>query len=278
MAPHEHHAHPTDAFEGPEEVARVVADGEIALGFVREVVEAVLDLDRGPVRSVLDIGSGPGVATVELARLLPGATVLALDASGSMTEAVRERAATAGAADRVDARQSEIPDGLDELSDVDLVWASMSLHHVGDEVAALRGVRDTLSRHGIVAILEFGDQRRLLPPGDDELADRVEAAYREFFEAQQHHWHGDTPSGELTDMVEQAGLTVLDDHVSVITHRPPLDEAQRRYVTGSLVRARRQLEGHLARRDLRALDRLADDPDRPDAPVVVSRRIVLASR
>lgn len=273
-----HHGH-EDAFEGPEEVERVVADGEVALDFVRQVVDLVTGLGGVEVRSILDIGSGPGVATLELARLLPDATALALDASGSMTEAVRERAAAAGVSDRVDARQSEIPDGLDELSDVDLVWASMSLHHVGDERAALRGIRDVLSDDGVLAILEFGDQRRLVPVGDEALGDRMEVAFQRFFDDHsQHVWHGDTPSGEIADMVRESGLEILSDHVSVVTHELPLDEAQKRYVTGSLQRAARQLEGLLSRKDVKTLVDLAERSDRPDGPVVVSRRIILARK
>ncbi len=130
----------------------------------------------------------------------------------------------------------------------------------------------------MVAIVEFGDQRRLLPPGDEALGDRVEAAYERYFAEQSQHWHGNTPSGELTDMVRSAGLEVLRDHVSVITREPPLDEAERRYVTSSMWRAIKQLAEHLDRDDLNALELLARDDNRPDGTVVVSRRIVLARR
>lgn len=272
--PHHHHPGPDEAFVGPEEVARVVADGEIALDFVAEVV-GLLD---HPVRRVLDIGSGPGVATVELARLLPEAEVVAIDASESMVDAVIERAGLAGVGARVSARVAELPGGIGGLDEFDLVWASMSLHHVSDERAAIREIAASLSDHGVVAIVEFGDQRRLLPPGDDELGDRVEAAYERYFAEQSQHWHGNTPSGELSDMVRDAGLDVVGDHVSVITHEPPLDEAQRRYVTSSMWRAIKQLEGYLDRDDLVALELLARDDKRPDGTVVVSRRIVLARR
>lgn len=272
--PHHHHPGPDEAFVGPDEVARVVADGEVALDFVAEVVSL---LDH-PVRRVLDIGSGPGVATVELARLLPEAEVVAIDASESMVDAVIERAVLAGVGSRVSARVAELPGGIAGLDDVDLVWASMSLHHVSDERAAIREIADSLSERGVVAIVEFGDQRRLLPPGDEALGDRVEAAYERYFAEQSQHWHGNTPSGELSDMVRGAGLEVVRDQVSVITREPPLDEAERRYVTSSMWRAIRQLEGHLDQDDLDALELLARDDQRPDGTVVVSRRILLARR
>ncbi|WP_332643579.1 class I SAM-dependent methyltransferase [Aeromicrobium sp.] len=272
--PHHHHPGPDEAFVGPEEVARVVADGEIALDFVAEVV-GLLD---HPVRRVLDIGSGPGVATLELARLLPEAEVVAIDASESMVDAVIERANLAGVGARVSARVAELPGGIGELDDIDLVWASMSLHHVSDERAAIHEITASLSEHGVLAIVEFGDQRRLLPPGDDALGDRVEAAYERYFAEQSQHWHGNTPSGELSEMVRGAGLEVMDDHVSVITHEPPLDEAQRRYVTLSMWRAIKQLDGLLDPADLTALELLAEDDKRPDGTVVVSRRILLARR
>ncbi len=271
---HHHHPGPDEAFVGPEEVARVVADGEVALDFVAEVV-GLLD---HPARRVLDIGSGPGVATIELARLLPEAEVIAIDASESMVDAVIERASFAGVGPRVSARVAALPGGIGDLDDVDLVWASMSLHHVSDERAAIREIAASLSERGVVAIVEFGDQRRLLPPGDEALADRVEAAYERYFEEQSQRWHGTTPSGELSEMVRSAGLEVLRDHVSVITREPPLDEAERRYVTSSMWRAIKQLDGHLDRDDLDALEQLARDDERPDGMVVVSRRIVMARR
>jgi ubiquinone/menaquinone biosynthesis C-methylase UbiE len=278
MTKHDHaHDHDPHAFEGPEEVARVVGDGEVALDLVAQVVD-LLD-DATAVRTVLDIGSGPGVATCELARLLPAAEILALDSSDSMVAAVGERAAALGVADRVSARVAELPEGVEGLRDVDLVWASMSLHHVSDEVAALRALRSTLSERGVVAILEFGGQHRQLPPvlGAD-LAERVDDAYVRFVEAQQQHWHGATPSGELADMVRAAGLRIVHDADAVITHEVPLSGPQRDHVTGSLQRARRQLGDFLDTADLTELQRQADDPDRPDTPVVVSRRVLVAVR
>ena len=116
-------------------------EGELLLAFVTDTASWVAELrgsDAPPVRHVLDIGSGPGVGTCELARFFPDAEVIAVDASPAMLERASRRAETHGLATRVSTRLAELPVGLDGLPPADVIWASMSLHHVGDVVAALR--------------------------------------------------------------------------------------------------------------------------------------------
>ena len=68
----------------------------------------------------LDIASGPGSVTLWLARR--GLGVTALDASGVAIELLRNAAAAAGVADRVDARTVDLDDGLpDDVGEFDLI-------------------------------------------------------------------------------------------------------------------------------------------------------------
>ena len=62
----------------------------------------------------------------------PEARVTAVDSSPAMLDRAMERAARLGVQERVDVRLAELPDGVEGLGGADLIWASMSLHHIGD--------------------------------------------------------------------------------------------------------------------------------------------------
>lgn len=138
----------------------VELENEVFGAFVTDTAHRLIEI-RGPaappVRRVLDIGPGPGVGTCAWARLFPEATVMALDASQSMLDRTTARAAAHGLGERVEVRLAELPAGLDGLVDVDVIWASMVLHHIGNEAAMLAALSDVLAPGGLLAIAEFGD-------------------------------------------------------------------------------------------------------------------------
>ena len=192
--PHDHHVH--DEGHGhvhlSEEdwaayAAQTERHGEVFLQFLTETISWI-DEVRGTaaptVQHILDIGSGPGVATCELAASYPDAHVTAVDSSPTMLAMATERAARLGVGDRIDIRRAEMPDGVDDLAGVDVIWASMSLHHVGDQVAALGVLRALLRPSGLIAIAEIGGVTRLLTdeldvgrPGFVARLDAVSAAW-----------------------------------------------------------------------------------------------------
>lgn len=131
---------------------------------------------------ILDLGSGTGADTVALAQRFPGARVHALDVSEELLQGVAGVVAVAGVADRVERHRSDLDgDWPPEVSsDVDLVWATLSLHHVDEPEAALRKVYAALRPGGLLVLTELtGDQR--FKPGDlgsgsDNVRERLEAA------------------------------------------------------------------------------------------------------
>ena len=110
----------------------------------------------GPVRRIVDVGSGPGVGTCELARCFPDAQVLAIDASRPMLERVIERSTSLGVADRVAVQLAELPNGIDGLGAADIVFASMSLHHIPHPDQALASIRRLLTGEGLLVVIEHG--------------------------------------------------------------------------------------------------------------------------
>lgn len=89
---------------------------------------------------IVDAGSGPGVISCLLAERFPGARVVAVDGAEPLLAEARVRAERLGVADRFSTVEAELSEGVGDLEDpADLLWASRSLHHVGDQRAALAG-------------------------------------------------------------------------------------------------------------------------------------------
>ena len=291
MATHQHHHGPghLDEADWEEWAAQTELEGEVLIGFVTGTVEQVNALrgeDAPPVRRVLDIGSGPGVGTCELASLFPEAHVVALDGSPAMLGRAAERANEHGLGARISTHLAELPDGIDGLEPVDLIWASMSLHHVGDEVGLLRLLRDLLEPQGIIALAEVAEPMRVLPDtldvGRPGLAERLYDAGEKWFASMREGLPGAVPSSDLTSMVTAAGFEVLDVRIARESFDAPLSENVRQMVLGHLRRTRRHLEELLGHEDLEAIDVLTDPHDeravvhRPDVFVAASRQMVIA--
>ena len=240
---------------------RAVVEGEVLLAFVTDTARRIAERrgpDAPPVRRVLDIGSGPGVGTCELAERFPDAQVVAVDASPAMLERVAERAAARGLGDRVSTHLAELPDGLDGVDPADVIWASLSLHHVGDERRALRALGELLAPAGLLAVAEMAAPMRVLPDdldvGRPGLADRLEQAEAGWFGAMRAGLPDSVPSGDLAEMLESAGLVVVDDGVVEERLEPPLPDPARRLVMEHVGRAPHQVGEQLDDDDRRALD------------------------
>ena len=290
---HEHHhghVH-LDEADWSAMAAQTELQGEVLLRFVTDAaaqVAALRDSDVPPVRRIVDIGSGPGVGTCELARLFPEADVVAVDSSAGMLERAVQRAAARGLGARVTVRHAELPGGLDGLAPVDVIWASMSLHHVGDEVRALRALHAVLDPHGLVAIAEFGDPTRVLPddldvgrPGFAERLDRAGAAW---FARMRGGLTDSVPSASLPSMLASAGFEMVFDRLVHVRLDAPLSDDARRFAQGYLHRSRDQFAEHLDDDDRQTLAVLASDDDprgvmrRPDVLIAASQQIVIARR
>ena len=270
-------------------VGHAELEGELLLAFVTDTAQWVNELrgaDAPPVRRVLDIGSGPGVGTCELARLFPDAQVVAVDGSPAMLERTAARAAEHGLDYRIATHLAELPDGLDGLEPADVIWASMSLHHVGDEINALGVLRALLVRSGLLAVAEMAEPMRVLPDdldiGRPGLAERLNRAERDWFAAMRANLSGSVPTTELASMLSSAGFDVAGSRLALEHFAPPLSDAARRFAARHVGRARQAFHELLDEDDLRTLDVLSDPDDprsvlrRGDVFVATSRQILVA--
>jgi len=296
MAGHHHldhhgHVHHIDEADWAALAEQTELQGEVTLSFLTDTIawlNDVRDPDAPPVRRVLDIGSGPGVGTCELARLFPLAQVVAVDSSPAMLERATRRIDSHGLSARVTTLTAELPHGLDNIEPVDVVWASMSLHHVGDEVAALRVLGGLLAPFGQIAIAELGDPTRTLPAelgiGRAGLADRLDGASAEWFGGMRAGLPDSVGTRDLSTMVAEAGLRVVGSRLATQRLDAPLPPSARRVVRNQLDRAREQLADHLDAADIETLRVLADEHHplgvmcRDDVFMEDSRQIVIAGQ
>lgn len=135
--------------------------GEIFAGLDRlapgsdESTQRALDLVRRvrePLR-ILDAGCGTGASTVVLLRHTT-ASVVAVDIDPRSLATLRDRAAAAGVADRVETRVASIGELDFVLGSFDVIWSEGAIYTIGFD-AGLRSWRRLLGEGGIVACSEL---------------------------------------------------------------------------------------------------------------------------
>ena len=280
-----HHGHVPGGGDWADRIDDLVFDGEFwapvlatALGWLDQL------LDGHPVQRVLDLGSGPGVATASLAEAFPDARVLAVDGSPELLEQVRARADQRGVGTRVEVLAAGLDDGLPEVDPVDVVWASMVLHHLEQPEGVLRDLATRLRPGGWIVISEFGAPLRMLPD-DAELirSGRWERWHRAASEAL-HDELPDDPRADWTSRLTAAGFEAVDRRPSPVERAAPLSARDRRWLAQHLRRTRRLADEQLDAADRAAFDELLD-PDhhqgvarRPDLFIQASRMIHVGRR
>lgn len=240
------------------------------------------------VRRVVDLGSGPGVATVALARRFSLATVTAVDASQQLLARVPVRAARCGVAERVDTRIADLEhphDGLAAPDSVDVVWASMVLHHIVGLPQLLADVHRLLRPGGIIAIAELRSLHGTLPLGFDVgregFVERLAEAVRVSLE---EHLPPGAMSLDWPTLLTDAGFDLIEDRELAMHLPAPLDDAPRQLVLQELPIIVRTTQSHLDDADREVLDALTDATNprcvlhRDDLSLTISRRFLLGRR
>jgi ubiquinone/menaquinone biosynthesis C-methylase UbiE len=100
--------------------------------FARRIVESLPSLPANPV--VVDVGTGPGFLCIELAKLVPGATLIGVDGSLQAVEMARQYGARAEL-ERFEVRQGRAEQIPVDSGAVDLVVSQTCLHEWRDAQA-----------------------------------------------------------------------------------------------------------------------------------------------
>ncbi|MDL5204770.1 class I SAM-dependent methyltransferase [Streptomyces sp. ALI-76-A] len=239
---------------------------------------------------IVDAGSGPGVVSCLLADAFPGARVIAVDGSEPLLERARARAVRLGVADRFGTLAGELPGVLDDLEyPVDLLWASRSLHHLGDQRAALAAFAARLASGGTLALLEGGLPARFLPRdigiGRPGLQARLDALEEERFARMRADLPGTVPETEdWPALLAAAGLRHTGTRSFLLDLPAPTTDRARAHIAVSLSRLRDAFGDDLDATDLATLARLLDPADpasvhrRPDVFLLAAHTVYTAVR
>ncbi|MFI6333904.1 class I SAM-dependent methyltransferase [Streptomyces sp. NPDC050535] len=217
---------------------------------------------------IVDAGSGPGVISCLLADTFPQARVVAVDGVEPLLERARERAGRLGFADRFSTLRAELDDGLGDLEyPADLLWASRSLHHVGDQRAALAGFARALAPGGAVALLEGGLPSRFLPRdfgiGRPGLQARIDRVQEEWFAEMRDELPGAvTETEDWPALLASVGLRHVGTRTFLADFPAPLSQEARTFVVSSFTHRRDTIAEGLDADDRATLDRLLDPDDK----------------
>lgn len=114
-------------------------------------VALIEDLPAEP--HVLDIGCGPGMQTMDLAQLLPGAKIQAIDKHAPFVREALRRAESAGVADRVSIAEGDMRALEFEPGSFDLIWCEGAAYIMG-VAKALAAWRPLLKPGGVIAFTD----------------------------------------------------------------------------------------------------------------------------
>jgi SAM-dependent methyltransferase len=261
MEDHRHHrVGEPDSADALAEMLDLAA--EVFHAYLSDAVAWVRDQAGNLPRRILDLGSGTGAATIALARTFPRAEVLAVDSSGALLERVRTRARDLGMAARVATLQADLDGPWPAIDPADVVWASMSLHHLADPDRVLADVFAGTRPGGLLAIAEMDGWPRFLPddigPGRPGLEARCHAALAEALARQLPHLGAD-----WGPRLSRAGFAPVTKRTFAIDLDPPLPAATGRYAQAFLRRIRAHLDA-IAPDDQATLDALIDS-EGPDS-------------
>ncbi len=192
---------------------------------------------------VLDVGCGEALMAIELARVLPEkARIVALDSNPDVLGRAAARIAEAGLTGRIDILTHDL-DQLDRVretgSGADLIWASASLHHVGDQQRVVSGLAELLADDGRLALAEGGLDERNLPwdvgVGEPGLELRLDAAQDRWFTRMRAELPGSVPMPYgWSTALRLAGLHDIVTTSALFEEPAPLTPAARSTVLGSL--------------------------------------------
>ncbi|MBD5785862.1 class I SAM-dependent methyltransferase [Cellulosimicrobium terreum] len=254
-------------------------DATVFADLLADVVGRVAALAPPTVRTVVDLGAGTGTGTAALARAFPDAQVVAVDSSSTMLGRLRTAAEKAGIGARVRTVEADLDAGWPDLAEVDVVWASASMHHVTDPGRVLRDAFASLAPGGLVAVVEMTGTTPVLPQsaGRPGLTERLA-------EAMSHAGWNQYP--DWTPYLERAGLELVE---RVELESPPATgPGADLWVRTTLERVRDHLAPHLAPDDAATIAAFLDRPrvtasgptttGEDDGPRARSGRILWAAR
>jgi SAM-dependent methyltransferase len=185
--------------------------------------------------SVMEAGCGAGGFTQLLVDAIApaGGVVTAFDESAEMIDATRELIERGAHAASVTYQQGDIGALPFEPGSFDLVWSSRTIHHLADQLAAVKGLAGTLRPGGKLALREGSIRTRFLPDdiglGAPGLEDRLDVAFHRWFSSNVREGGVRYPYG-WTHMLAEAGLVDVTARTFMLEALPPFTDVQISYM------------------------------------------------
>lgn len=231
---HDHAVHHEG--EGAAHSADFAAHLDLAATVSAAVSEAALTagaaaLGAEPVR-IVDLGSGTGAGTVALAQRFPLAHIDSLDIAEDLLAHLTQAAAAADVADRVHPQLSDLDGEWSDVvpAQVDLIWASLSVHHLQHPADTFRQAFDVLRPGGVLLVTEMTSEITFTPgdlgSGVEGVGDRIITALNDT---------GYPPTAEWSTELGDAGFTSVSRNERTVS------------VTAESATGARFLEGKLRR-------------------------------
>jgi trans-aconitate methyltransferase len=284
---HQHHHNTSSAGKNWGELgAYLELQAESLSSLLEEVISRFqASLCGLEVRRIVDLGCGPGVSVTALGQAFPEADLIAVDQSQELLAMARSRAARYAMEPRLTTMAANLDEGLGSLSEIDLAWAGMVLHHLATPEKSLREIASALRPGGLFAFSEFGPITRTLPEalgfGEDGFERRQQAAMRATIEA---HLAPGAMHIDWAEALSASGLEVLEQRTLFVHQEAPLPEQTRRWLTKELARSAPVLHERLSEQDRATLAILLDGQDsrsimhRPDVFLDMGRAFFLARK
>jgi SAM-dependent methyltransferase len=148
---------PQEPWQDPERAQQYAKQAKLGARivyapFARKIAQSLGTLEEGA--TVVDLGSGPGLLAIELYRLWPQATIMAVDSSREMLQIARENAARAGLSS-FEARQGTAEEIPLEPGSVDLVVSQSSFHEWEDPDRGLAEIYRVLKPGGSLILKDY---------------------------------------------------------------------------------------------------------------------------
>jgi len=263
--PHDHdnHSHTQHSHDQSDDqlITLLDLDAEVLHDYWTDALDWVRQAAEGSGwHRLLDLGAGTGTGAIGLARRFADAEVLAVDNSAESLHRLGEKVSRLGLADRVLPIDADLDAGWPELGTLDLIWASMSLHHMADPERTLRQARAATRSGGLIAVAEFPVQLRFLPddlgigrPGFEQRAgELLGQAHRELMPTLGSAW---------APRLAETGWQVVDERDFTIEQNPATHPSAGAYAEGWFSRLSHRLTDVLQPDDRQTLARLLDPAD-----------------
>ncbi|SDR20026.1 methyltransferase [Actinopolyspora saharensis] len=260
------HGHSHDNIDWDSRLSELREEDELTAAETGRLA-ADLVSDGRNCESVVDVGSGAGGAAAAFAAALPSGLVTLVDSAPELLAEARRRAEeSAGANVRVRGVPGDVAtaEPSDSVEPADLVFASLMVHHLPDQLDGLRRLSRLVRPGGRLVVVESGLWARTLPwdvgVGQPGLEDRLLAARQTWFRRMREEMPGSVrlPVGWATAL-RQAGLDEVTSWSYLVDRPAPATGPVLNVVLRRLRWLREAAWTECSAADVDALDQLLDE-------------------